>query len=218
MKYLILDVQLHSEAQTVLEDMGFGLLSTKEMSQALPMWSGWKEFSPNNTLLVFVGNGGSKVRDEMPAGWLGQWPWKVNAFAKRFWQPGESPFCIAHSFATGVYIGITDVVVIDDVVSSGVTAKRVRDINLPWIPNSRWNLVTLVAQRAAITRHYVSRYSVAEVGSEQRKVPLNSISTLIADPSMARQYAERNCGERAEDFLRFLSGVRNNLYPVPLYA
>lgn len=217
MSYLIMDIDVSDETQAKLVALGFCLLSNQALAQKLLGWRGWQTFDRSRTLLVFVGNGGGKVKELLPDEWRSQWLWKTNAFAKRFWQPGAHPYAIAHCFARGVYIGITDVVVIDDVVSSGITAKRVKEVNVSWVPAAKWHLAVLIAQRAASTRGYASTFVVAEVGTPQSKVPLNSLSTLIAEPEIAQVYAERNCGGRTKEFLDLISKLRICLNPPPFW-
>lgn len=213
-RYLILDIPLESAEKVAFEKLGFHLLDSQDLAGQLVFSSFWAKFQPTKTLVVFVGNGGKKVKDFLCDEWLAQWPWKANAFAKRFWQPGRDPYSIAHRFANGVYVGMTDVVIVDDVVSSGATVRKVKEVNSPWLPNTRWHFATLIAQRAAVTKGYVEHEAMAEVGTSQRKAPLNSISTFLDEPHIAEIYAQRNCGQLADEFLQLISQIRFPAHPV----
>ncbi len=208
---IIVDVEISDTARAEFSTLGLCLHYLSDITQVFVARKEWDNFHPDTTLLVFVGNGGSKVKNLLPRAWTSRWLWKADAFAKRFWEPGMHPYAIAHRFARGVYVGISDVVLIDDVVSSGVTARRVQAVNVPWVPNAHWHLATLIAQRSASLRGYRSSFSVIDVGTMQHKVPINSLSALIADSCMAKVYAERNLSEKAQVFLRLLESVECHL-------
>ncbi len=206
--HLILDVEICEAVALELRAMGFCLHPFRDMAQSLVEREEWNRFYPDKTLLVFVGNGGNKVRNCLPCEWMSCWLWKADAFAKRFWEPGGYPDAIANRFARGVYVGISDVVLVDDVVTSGITARRVREANALWVPNACWHVATLIAQKSASLRGYRSSFSVTQIGTTKHKVPVNSLSALIIDSEMATIYAERNLDRKAPTFLEIIDRLK----------
>ena len=208
-KYLIVDIN-PPHAGLLSEFAGFGLtvLDGQNMTRQVLNWAGWQRFNPAKTLIVFPGNGASIVKTYLPQDWLWGWPWRANVHAKRHWIPGEHAQAVANRIFDGVLVGMTDVVVVDDVVSSGETARKLRQANLPWIPAASWHLVTWVAQRAAALKGFTLSHTVCEVGTKTQKVPINSLSTLLAEPQITTSYAQRNFYE-PDKFLRLLENCRN---------
>ncbi|MFA5076595.1 MAG: hypothetical protein WC480_04230 [Patescibacteria group bacterium] len=177
------------------------------MTAELASWSGWQKLDPATALLVFPGNGASIVRGYIPEKWLNRWQW-VGVHAKRYWKPGEEPQVVANRiFPERLILGVKDVVVIDDVFSSGKTARLLRQLNEPWFPGAEWHAVAWIKQRSASLRGFASSYAVVEVGTVEKKVPVNSLSTLLADQSIAESYAWRNLADPNE-FLQLLAEIR----------
>jgi hypothetical protein len=90
--------------------------------------------------------------------------------------------------------------VIDDVISSGETVGKLRKENKSFIPAADWLALTWVKQRAFSTKDYSVVFSAKTVGTEKCRVPINSLSTLIERPEIAKCYARRNFGNKVKDF------------------
>lgn len=204
-KYFIDDVGVNGHHARFRE---FGkIICGRQMTREIERWSGWKNLNPATTLLVFPGNGANIVRGFMDPEWLLRWR-TASATAKRIWIPGEPPQAIAgRIFPDKFMLGVKDTVIIDDVISSGETARKLRAVNMPWIPATRWHAVTWVMQRAASLRGFNSHYAAAEVGKVDSKDPLNSLSTLIENVEIAESYARRNF-PNPEAFLALLNELR----------
>lgn len=166
----------------------------------------WDKFVPHETLLIFPGNGANVLRRYIPIEWLDNWQC-INVSAKRFWQPGSYPRVIVNPVvANKVLVGFKMVVVIDDVVSSGLTMKLIREKSMPWLPGVRWNFVTWVMQRSANIRGY-DLSNVAEfVGTPGTKAPINSLSTLMQNQLILRDYASRHIRD-PDNFIKFIRGL-----------
>ncbi|MBI5022602.1 MAG: phosphoribosyltransferase [Candidatus Magasanikbacteria bacterium] len=177
------------------------------MTREIERWSEWENLNSATTLLVFPGNGANIVRGFMDADWLFHWR-TASATAKRLWIPGEPPQAIAgRIFPDRFVLGVKDIVIIDDVVSSGDTVKKLRTMNMPWIPAARWHVVTWAMQKAANLRGIHSYFAAVEVGESDRKDPINSLSTLIKNVEIAESYARRNF-PNPEAFLALLNELR----------
>lgn len=194
-------------AGKMLEGSGTTILSSEEMTTQLVASHLWEKFDPAKTILIFPGGGAEIIRGYLPNGWLKQWRW-TTVPAKRFWQPGTAPWAIAGRIAPDRFLlGFKNMIIIDDVISSGETARMVRRVNEPWIPGATWHAFTWIAERAANLPGFGIKYAVAEVGERNRKVPINSLSTLISCPEIARNYARRNTTD-PEQFLALLNQLK----------
>lgn len=206
MRYFINDISALNGYLNRLWNFG-SVLCGQQMTREIERWSGWKNFNSATTLLVFPGNGANIVRGFMSAEWLLGWR-TTSATAKRIWIPGESPQAIAgRIFPNKFVLGLKDIVVIDDVVSSGETARKLRQVNAPWIPATQWHIVCWVAQKAASLRGFSSHHATIEVGDSNHKAPINSISTLLKEVDIAENYARRNFPQ-PETFLALLDELR----------
>jgi len=204
-KYFIDDIGVNGHHARFQE---FGeIICGRQMTRGIEEWEGWKNFSPATTLLVFPGNGANIVRGFVDPKWFLSWQ-TASATAKRIWIPGEPPQAIAgRIFPDRFVLGVKDVVIIDDVISSGETAKKLRVVNMPWIPATQWHAVAWVMQKAANLRGFYSSFAAVEVGEPNRKDPVNSLSTLIENVKIAESYARRNF-PNPEAFLALLNELR----------
>ncbi|MDP4001156.1 MAG: hypothetical protein Q8P83_02860 [bacterium] len=207
-RYLIVDVDLRANESEELVQLGFKLLRPQLMSDQLMTWSGWAEFDRDQTLLVMPGNGAVRVASYLPEQWLEGW--KVRQVdAHRMWVPGSDPFAFVGRIDTAMLLGLRNVVVLEDVVSSGSTIRKIRQINLPWIPNVHWHVASWVRQAAASTKGFVMVEESVLVGTQSKKASVNSLSTLIEDRELAQSYATRKLMDLAERFFHLLEQIRN---------
>lgn len=203
-KILIVDIPCPRECWVSMEKLGLVVVDGLKMTEMIfNQKSFWSRFDPARTILVFPGNGASIVRGYVPKNWLTQWQW-ATVHAKRYWRPGEDPWVEANRiFANKMVLGFKDAVVFDDVVSSGKTARLLREKNTPWLPGASWHLVTWVAQRSAALKGFQSHFAAITVGSEDgKKVPINSLSTLVDDQKIAESYIIRNFTDKGQVILK----------------
>lgn len=193
-------------------DGGFGevvLLSPARLNfDFMSCYLAWygKVFTDPSTLVVFPGNGASIVRRYVPKGWLHAWNW-IGVDAKRIWIPGEDPQTVVGRIADRMMLGIKTIIIMDDVISSGATIRRIKELNEPWIPGAVWDAWAWVRQKSANTKGFSRVNSTEWVGTFQRKTPINSLTTLLENPEIARSYAERNFSNPAA-FLAALEELR----------
>ena len=101
------------------------------------------------------------------------------------------------------------VVVVDDVISSGLTMQKVRENNAWKFTRAKWLGVSWVAQipqmRAKSGVNGYERVATACVVGKTNgaRVPINSISTLRQDREIATSYAERHF-RRPDVFLHLI--------------
>ncbi len=142
MKVLIFDIDLDKGLMKSFENFGFVVCDVEEMTQSILEWEGWKDFDRSRTVLVFPGNGANLLKRYLSEDWLAGWKTE-SVFAKRFWEPGRDPYVIVERiFPNQMALGIERIVLLDDVVSSGMTFRKMRKKNSPWIPNVSWSGVT----------------------------------------------------------------------------
>ncbi len=149
------------------------------------------------TLFVFPGNGSNYPRKLSR---ICQESCGASVYAKRLWQPGSDPIVMAGAILPDIFL-ITDVetvVVVDDVISSGLTMQKVRENNAWRFTRAKWLGVSWVAQIPQMrARSGVNGYervmTACVVGKTNgTRVPVNSISTLRQNREIAASYAERH--------------------------
>lgn len=179
-----------------------------ELNKIIVNWSDWQKFNPQKTLLVLPGNGASIVRSYLPKAWLDNWQW-VSIHAKRYWVPGHDPQVIVNRINDNkMLLGFDDIVIIDDVISSGQTCRNLRIKNLPWIPKAKWHTVTWLMQKSANTKGFISVFYAKDFGTKTRKAPINSLSTLLSDEQIALSYSARNFPDQQIEFINLLSAIK----------
>lgn len=155
-----------------------------------------------HVLTVFPGNGSLIVKNYFDSNYQSNF---AHCFAKRLWRPGEDPQIFVSDIQTDCFInlGVTDIVAIDDVVSSGGTLKELYLRN-QWKfphPDANWHAATWVSQvprqkAPSGVNGYAQMLAVCLVeGPNDRLVPINSLSTLKECPEIAKSYASRHFTE-----------------------
>ncbi len=189
---IILDVPSPSNTRNRLSEMGFTTVEAMEATDHLLHWTGWHHVRQKHTLVIFPGRGAQMVRCLLPQPWLRQYQ-HITVHAERRWTPGADPVCVGGRIPNPqLYLHVEHVVVVDDVVSSGVTSKAVRTWNQLWFPVAQWSVLAWVKQRSASVRGYRECIAQTEVGTKDRRTPINSLSTLLRELEMAQKYLIRN--------------------------
>jgi len=160
------------------------------------------------TLFVFPGNGSNYPRKLSQ---ICQESSSASVCAKRLWQPGTDPIVMAGAILPDIFIitNVETVVVVDDVISSGLTMQKVRENNAWKFTRAKWLGVSWVAQipqmRAKSGVNGYERVATACVVGKTNgaRVPINSISTLRQDREIATSYAERHF-RRPDVFLHLI--------------
>lgn len=208
-KVLIIDVDCPIDTE-LFSNFGLKIVFAQEMTKALLDFNIWKEINPWQTLLIFPGNGSNLVKKEIEKlnlGFLEIWPYKVSIPAKRFWVPGQHPVASVGSIGQGVYVGLKQVIIIDDVVSSGETCRKVYKKNHIYTPGAKWQSICWVGQRSASLKKFSSFRAVEFFGEENKKAPINSLSTLIDNQEICKSYADRNFSGREEEFKNLIKAI-----------
>lgn len=212
-RYLIIDIGIKSDVKEVLaKDFGLTIFDARTMTGDLLAWQAWGQLDPCSTIIVLPGNGASIVKkhiNKTQPSWLSQWPRTFSPQAKRVWIPGENPqVFVSRITPTQMVLGVRNVIVVDDVISSGATIRHLRQINETWIPGASWQAITWVKQESAATKGFSKIFATKTVGTKERKAPINSFSTLVECREIAESYARRNFGNKAEAFLKILEDLR----------
>ena len=161
-----------------------------------------------NALLVFPGNGSNYPRKFSR---ICQESCGASVHAKRLWQPGTDPIVTAGAILPDIFLitNVETVVVVDDVISSGLTMQKVRENNVWKFTRAKWLGVSWVAQipqmRAKSGVNGYERVATACVVGKTNgaRVPVNSISTLRQNREIATSYAERHF-RRPDVFLHLI--------------
>ena len=209
-KIIIIDAPFSFDS-AVFANYGLRAVSAQQLTEDLLSWRRWRELDPWRTLLVFPGNGANLLRREIVSinpNWLSAWPYQEALKAKRLWEPGKPPEALVGRFGDSVYVGLKQVIVLDDVVSSGDTCRQVYRHNYPYTPGADWLACTWVAQRSARLRGFKGLDALVWAGTSAQRAPINSLSTLIERPEICRIYAERNFPEQAQAFQEMIAAGR----------
>jgi len=166
------------------------------------------------TLLVFPGNGSNWPKKFSK---VCQQNFGASVYAKRFWTPGSDPVATAGLIMPEIFMNlqVKTIVVIDDVISSGKTMNKLWQNNAWRFPRAKWIGATWLAQVPQMRANSgVKGYdqifaSIVLEGSNQRKVPINSLSTLIEQPAIAQNYAQRHF-TRPEEFTSLMSSLHSD--------
>lgn len=201
-KYIINDAGVEVDC---LRQFGVEILEPCQMTEALRSWEGWSRLSTDTTRIILPGNGATDVAKGLGADWLAKWSTdKISA--TRFWWPGSNPVASVGLALHGFDFQTQDVVIIDDVISSGATIQKVRDRHEPWMPKAKWHALTWIAQRNMKLKGFTTVYATAMAGDQSTKAPINSLSTILAVEKIAKNYAQKNFSN--EDCVRFLEIIR----------
>lgn len=216
---LILDVpglDRSTACEELKEQLGnFGVTAVDAPTLTQAIVSQWREWFGDDarrksTLVVLPGNGACAVRRYLPPRWLEQHQWRP-VEAKRHWEPGKDPWVEAGRINPTRWNGIKMVIILDNVISSGTTIHEVMHVNDMILPNATWHAVAWIRQASAFTKRFDGVYSPLVVGSAGGRVPINSLSSLLANAKMATSYAHRNFGEQANALIGFLAELRERL-------
>ncbi|MEK7089167.1 MAG: phosphoribosyltransferase [Patescibacteria group bacterium] len=166
-----------------------------------------------NALLVFPGNGSNYPRRLSQ---ICQESNGASVYAKRFWQPGNDPIVTAGVILPEIFLimNVKTVVVIDDVISSGLTMQKVHQNNAWRFTRAKWIGVSWVAQIPQMraksgVNGYEQIATACVVGKTNgARIPINSISTLRQNREIATSYAKRHFRE-PKIFLHLIN-ITNN--------
>ena len=161
------------------------------------------------TLFVFPGNGSNYPRKLSQ---ICQESGGASVCAKRFWHPGTDPIVTAGIILPDIFLitNVETVVVVDDVISSGLTMQKLRENNAWKFTRAKWFGVSWVAQipqmRAKSGVKGYERVATACVVGKTNgaRVPVNSISTLRQNREIATSYAGRHF-RRPDVFLHLIN-------------
>lgn len=190
MKYIINDVGVKNTG--CLKQFEIHILDPNNLTTKLSAWNGWSDLDKNTTKILFPGNGANDVLKSFGPEWFNEWHTQAIK-ASRFWWPnsGSSPVAVVES-PDWLDDKTENVVIVDDVISSGATIQKVKQRHEVWLPRARWHAIAWVAQNSAVLHGFTSHYASVTVGTTGAKVPINSLSTLLTNSEVAESYALRN--------------------------
>lgn len=166
---------------------------------------------PAETLFVFPGNGGADVERRLEL--LNGHP-KARVFAKRLWHPGSEPVAVVHEIPMDMFIDMRTkaVFILDDVVSSGQTVNKLRSRNGWKFPAADWYLGCWIDRglKPKGFKHTFSALTVKHAEIPEKKVPINSLSTLVKDPEICADYIQKNY-RNPEEFLDVIERIRKSV-------
>ena len=158
-----------------------------------------------NILFVFPGNGSNYPR-KLSQIWKNYPNTGVNA--KRIWQQGTDPVAIVDIILPEMFLimNIKTIIVVDDVISSGLTLRKLYQKNSWRFTQAKWIGTSWISQdlvNGIRGYEYIETSCLIKKYSGSGKVPINSLSTLRNNSEIAKNYAQRHFKE-PEIFLEIL--------------
>lgn len=178
------------------------LLDEKELVQALHEKFLAKSFEPENTIFIYPGESARRIKT------LG-FSQEFESFfvpAKRIWVPGTDPIVTVGGVATKNFLllRIKDVVVVDDVLSSGATLSLLWERNAWLFPRATWHAYVPVTRKVKLVNYASITYGVFVPPDEKgRKPPINSLSTFLENQEILENYLSRNFNSKLQDQIRY---------------
>ncbi|MEI6528583.1 MAG: phosphoribosyltransferase family protein [bacterium] len=214
-RIILLDEKMSPEIKNEIQGLetldGQELIFLDDMKLALDMEIILSEIidQEQDILIVFPGNGSCYPRNLSA---ICSNATNVKVYASRFWQPGTDPVVTVGDILPDTFIitEVKTVVIVDDVISSGQTMQKICAKNSWKFPQAKWIGVSWVSQipqqraKSGIKGYeYIGTACVIGKNNGGR-VPINSISTLRQQMSIAESYAKRQFKE-PELFLDLIS-------------
>lgn len=202
-RIVILDEHLAMDTQEKLKSLSTidsqELLFLENTQLAIELEEILADFAQKETLLVFPGNGSNYPRKLSRI--CEEFPMTTDVYAERLWVPGTDPIVTAGLIFPEMFLilKIKTVIVIDDVISSGLTMRKIHQNNAWKFPAAKWIGTAWVSQLPL--GKFVGDYKEVRVSSmvrksngnhENQKVPINSLSTLRKNHEIADSYAHRH--------------------------
>lgn len=203
-RIILIDEPLQSEARIEMEKLetadGHGLVFFEDTWLTTQLEEVLKGvIKDDQTLLVFPGNGSNYPR--RLSQFCREFPSATSVEAKRFWIPGEDPVVTAGLIFPNIFMitNVKTIVIVDDVISSGLTMRKLYQNNAWRFPAAKWTGVSWMAQVPSMkARSGVNGYEHIATGcvvgktNGGGKVPINSLSTLRENSEIALSYASRH--------------------------
>lgn len=165
----------------------------------------------SETLFVFVGEGGKRIKKFSTIHWRYR---TTGVFAKRLWEVGRDPIHLVGQIYNShthqiIYLKVEVIIVLDDVISSGETLKKIFQRSAWKFPRARWYAAALVGRGWKVGGYKEIFVSLIVTNGKvpSKKVPINTLKALVENREMARSYAFRNL-ENPDRFLEFLEEIR----------
>ncbi len=211
-------------------DERIAILEAKEMTKDLLNWPGWESLDKKETLIIFPGNGAEIVKiflNSENSNFLKEWE-NIKVDARREWKPGENPRSFVDTIGDKkeFFLKYKDIIVIDDVISSGSTIQKLYKENEAYFPNAKWRFLSWVSlpetnktEEMAYETFSSQNLNLYDKNNEEiiqdknnkktgKKPPINSISTFLEKKDRAENYARRNLGQNADNFLGKLEKIK----------
>jgi len=168
-----------------------------------------------DTLLVFPGNGSCFVRQTLSNKITNDFSW-TSIFAKRGWYDDKNPLAIVGEIMPKrtLILGIKRVLVIDDVISSGITMRKIYQRNYWKFPQADWLAATWLMQSprtkapSGVKGFKKVLTTILVQGSQGKRVPINSLSTLVQEREIAENYAQKHFFH-PEQFIQIIQTIKN---------
>lgn len=167
----------------------------------------------NGDLCIFPGRSAAILRKEIE--WVDCYIGPVidcnsflSVYAERFFDSSGNPFALAGEILPEQVVvpRVQRVLVVDDVISTGATMRALRERNKHKFPKAEWFAATPLSRLEKINGYKEVITTLLVPPQDGLKVPINSLSTLIENQTLAVNYATKHCCKTGV-FLEALSRI-----------
>lgn len=147
----------------------------------------------DRTLTLIIGASGADAWRQI-AHFTTHTKWEVPVHAKT-WERGEQTQVTTSGIDWPFYVDpyITDIVAVDDVISTGKTLTLIRERNACRFPCAKWHALVWLTRKEKLSG-FTSITAACCIKCEEGgiKPPINSLSTLLADKELSEAYAKKH--------------------------
>jgi hypothetical protein len=204
---MIDDLCLNASETWELEACAARLVKASCMSQRLLSRLLYYEYDPP-TIVLYVGRSGQIVRSFLGSSdLLGE---EVNVHAVSWDRGGSQPLVTTGPIDREPFIDtyIGQVLVIDDVISTGTTLELLCARNAWRFPKAFWSAGVWVTRKKKLDGYKMIDSTLLVTHPKGKRVPIVSLSTLCAQTEIARSFAEKHFFDRdGKKLLSLLAGI-----------
>lgn len=173
--------------------------------------------NPFDSIFIFPGESGFELGINLLASIQLDY-YFLKVFAQRIWVPGNDPVVTVETlyYLNEIYFKkIKNVIVVDDVISSGETLSLLyKRNNSKFNSKTKWYASTLISRKQKVTNYENILCNCYLEDSQNKKTPINSLSKFFSNQEIFESYVKRNFCNPKELIKCFLE-IKNEIKKGP---